>query len=89
MKDKIVVMIVIDTNNIDEIFEIFHKRIGAIIKKTIIAIPAINIKPIGATEFPSKSVADDKTDKRYVPMPKIARVLFFIGLIFLISPTSD
>jgi hypothetical protein len=43
-----------------------------------VAIPDIAIKAIGTTEFPSKSVAEDKTDKIYVPMPKIASVLFFI-----------
>jgi hypothetical protein len=50
----------------------------------MVAIPDIAIRIIGATELPSKSVADDKTDKMYVPIPNIASVLLFI-ILFLFS----
>jgi hypothetical protein len=63
---------------IAKFFASFHRRIVAIIINAAVAIPDIAIKAIGATEFPSKSVADDKTDKMYVTIPKIASVLFFI-----------
>ncbi len=51
----------------------------------MVAIPDIATRIIGATELPSKSVADDKTDKIYVPIPNIASVLLFIILFYLIK----
>jgi hypothetical protein len=52
-----------DVSNIDENFDIFHRRIVAIMINTAVAIPDTAIKAIGTIEFPSESEADDKTDK--------------------------
>ena len=62
-KDNIKRIIVEEASNIDEFLDIFHRRIVAIMINTAVAIPDTTIKAIGATEFPSKSKADDKTDK--------------------------
>ena len=63
---------------IAKIFVSFHRRIVAKTININVAIPDIVTKVIGTTEAPSKFSADDKTDKIYVPIPKIARVLLFI-----------
>ena len=67
-----------DASVIDTPFAPFQRRTNAIIINTAVAIPDIAIKAIGNLKFSSRSVADVITDNMYVPMPKIASVLFFI-----------
>ena len=77
-----------DASAIDTPFASFQRRTTAIMINTAVAIPDIAIKIIGAVEFPFKSSADDKTDKIYVPMPKIASILSFIRQAPLSMPQS-
>ena len=49
----------------------------------MVAVPDIKTKAIGAVGFPARSVADDKTDKLYVPIPMKAIVLFFMSVALL------
>lgn len=62
--------------------DIFQRRTTAKITKTMVAIPDIIIKIVGTVVFPSRSVAEDKTDNTYATIPKIASVLFFIDLLY-------
>ena len=62
-RDNIKAIIVEEASSIDEIFDVFHRRVVARMINATSAIPDTTIKAIGVTEFPSESKADDKTDK--------------------------
>lgn len=61
--DNIKEIIVEEASSIDENFDVFHRRVVAITINATSAIPDTTIKARGATELPSKSEADDRTDK--------------------------
>ena len=61
--ENIRAIIVEGPSSIDENFDVFHRRVIAITINATSAIPDTTIKASGATEFPSKSETDDKTDK--------------------------
>ena len=74
-----------DANMIDTFLADFHRRTVAIIVNSKSASPDIKIRATGTTGLPSRSEADVITDSRYVPMPKIASVLFFISFYYLLN----
>jgi len=67
-----------EEKNIDKFLAFFQRRTVAITKNIAVTIPDAIIKIPGTVEFPSRSSAEDKTDNMYVPIPKIASILFFI-----------
>lgn len=71
-------MIVEDANIIERFLADFHNRTIAITVNNRSAIPDITIEGSGTRGLPSRSEMDVRTDSMYVPIPKIASVLFFI-----------